>query len=203
VWGPSGLQGRTYAKSIEKLRELLRRRSSKRGSDTIEDRIQRTLVKLTDWAEQKPEKFAGPKTLGSLALGVYHLLKLADHRKGKQRREAEENWGTELQAPPRRSMEPDASLEEEETQSLANQILARLTPMQARVMHELKVKKLSYREAAEVLDVSVSTIRLHAVEARKRCRQEARALGLHPPEKRSDGGYPEGGAPATEAKNAS
>ncbi len=128
-----------------------------------EDVLQTTYLKVVSGRA----RFGGRSAFRTWLFGVIRRTAQEQRRRARSHRERAERLGREpLEAAPR----PDELTERAEQAQALRQALAHLPERQREVLHLVFYQDLTIREAAEVLDVSLGTARVHYERGKKRLR---------------------------------
>ena len=120
------------------------------SQDEAEDIVQETFVRI--WRSRSTWRSTG--TVRSYLFTISRNLCL--HR--EERRQVRDGWRDREQLRPRRAPSPLAHLEANEVLAALNQALEELPPRRREVFRLVCLQGLSYREAAQVMEVAVPTV---------------------------------------------
>ncbi len=130
-----------------------------------EDVLQTTYVKVISGRA----RYEGRSAFRTWLFGVIRMTALEHRRRDASRARGAERYGSEVEGT--EAVEtPDDALSAVERRALLQQAIAELPPRQQEVLHLVFYQDLTVQEAAEVMEVSVGSARVHYDRAKKRLR---------------------------------
>ena len=112
-------------------------------------------------------RFGGKSTFKTWLFGVIRQTAREHFRRARSHRQRAELLGQEMAAGDRAVQHPDDSAERSEVSRALLDALADLPPRQREVLHLVFYQDLTVREAAEVMEVSLGTARVHYDRGKK------------------------------------
>jgi RNA polymerase sigma factor (sigma-70 family) len=142
-------------------------------SQDAEDVLQSAYLKILTGRA----RFAGRSSLRTWLFGVIRLTALESRRKQRQGERRDEVLALHLDPPGDGAPPPDAILEGDDVPQRLREAMDRLPQRQREVLHLVFYQEMSVREAADVMEISLGSARVHYDRGKKRLRS---LLGLHP-----------------------
>jgi len=130
-----------------------------------EDVLQTTYVKVISGRA----RYEGRSAFRTWLFGVIRMTAFEYRRRDASRARGAERYGTELQVTPEVET-PDDALHVIERRDLLRRAIAELPARQKEILHLVFYQDLTVQEAAEVMEVSVGSARVHYDRAKKRLR---------------------------------
>lgn len=132
-----------------------------------EDVLQTTYLKVISGRA----RFGGRSAFRTWLFGVIRQTAREHRRRARSQRERADRLGRELEAAGRTAADPpDGAVERRQLSSTLLEALATLPDKQREVLHLVFYQDLSIREAADVMEVSVGTARVHYDRGKKKLR---------------------------------
>ena len=131
-----------------------------------EDVLQTTYVKVVSGRA----RFAGRSAFRTWLFGVIRQTAREHIRRDRSHRERAERLEQELEASGEVARQPDDATERTERNEILRRALRELPERQRQVLHLVFYQDLTIREAAEVMEVSLGSARVHYDRGKKRLR---------------------------------
>ena len=131
-----------------------------------EDVLQTTYVKVISGRA----RFSGRATFRTWLFGVIRLTASEHRRRARAHAERVERLGAHLAGTDEAVARPDDPVERSEGREALRKAMRELPRKQREVLHLVFYQDLSIREAAEVMEVSLGTARVHYDRGKKRLR---------------------------------
>lgn len=138
-----------------------------------EDVLQTTYLKVVSGRA----RFGGMSSFKTWLFGVIRQTAREHHRRAKSQRMRVERLEQEMAGDDRSLHVPDDSGERSEIGRTLLRALAELPPKQREVLHLVFYQDLTIREAADVMEVSLGTARVHYDRGKKRLRSLLQDVG--------------------------
>ena len=187
IVGPSGIHGRTFARRIGAVTRLAERLAA-RHLDPASAREIAQDVAVAVWEQlARDESFLdGSRPIPPI---IYSMVRqrLIKRARSMSRQLTRESLHMEERSTSVRTwMDPLARLEEFDMAELNMRATSRLSRADREVLALCREEGLSYREIAERLGKSMSTVRQQMISAMAVYREECRAMGVAAPSPRGD-----------------
>lgn len=142
-------------------------------AEDAEDVLQTVYVKVLSGRA----RFEGRSSLRTWLFGVIRLTALESRRRERAGAQRAELAALHMDPRGAEAAAPDAILDGDDGPDRLRDALGQLPPRQREVLHLVFYQEMSIREAADVMEISLGSARVHYDRGKKRLRS---LLGLHP-----------------------